>query len=304
MRYDVRHETEYSYTQPVTISHNALHLRPRPVEHQRCRTVHLDIVPRPAMTVERTDYFGNPVTYLTVQQPHQSMTIASQCTIEVERVEPLIEGVSQPWETVRDALSADRSSKGLDAYQYTFDSPLAAGTTELSAYAGVSFSTGRSIFDATRDLTARINDEFNFDPTSTTVTTPLAQVFEQRSGVCQDFAHLMVACLRSLGLPARYVSGYLRTEPPPGQQRLEGADASHAWVGVYCPDVGWADFDPTNNRVVGPDHITLAWGRDYADVTPVKGLILGGGEHLVHVRVDVRPVSGDTPRPGATAERS
>lgn len=290
MRYDVRHETEYGYTQPVTIGHSSLHLRPRQVNHQLCESVHVDIVPRPAVISERADYFGNPVTFFTVQHPHQSMTISSQSTINVEHIEPLIDGVSRPWEAVQKDLALDVSEPGLDAYQYTFDSPLAGGTVPLADYARVSFTPGRPIFDAALDLTSRIYDEFKFDPTTTTVTTPVSQVFEQRSGVCQDFAHLMISCLRGLGLPARYVSGYLRTEPPPGQERLEGADASHAWVGVYSPDLGWADFDPTNNQVVGIDHITLAWGRDYADVAPVKGLILGGGEHWVNVRVDVRPL--------------
>jgi len=291
MRYEVRHETEYGYSQPVTIGHNALHLRPRSVDHQHCRSLHIDIVPRPAVTVERVDYFGNPVTFFTVQHPHEGMTVSASSVIDVEHTEPLIDGVSRPWEAVRDGLPSDVSDEGLDAYQYTFDSPLAADRSELTAYAQSDFTPGRPIFDAARDLSARINADFKFDPSTTTVTTPVSQVFEQRSGVCQDFAHLMIACLRGLGLPARYVSGYLRTEPPPGQERLKGVDASHAWVAVYSPGFGWVDFDPTNNRLIGLDHITLAWGRDYADVAPVKGLILGGGEHWLNVRVDISPMT-------------
>lgn len=290
MRYDVRHETEYGYSQPVTIGHSVLHLKHRPVDHQHILSNSIDIVPRPAVIADRVDYFGNPMLFTTVQQPHQSMTILAQSVVEVERVEPLIEGVSLPWEKVRESLPSDITPAGLDAYQHTFDSPMTGGSAEFEAYARKSFTSGRSMFDASRDLTSRIYHEFKFDPTTTNVATPVAQVFEQRSGVCQDFAHLMIACLRSLGLPARYVSGYLRTEPPPGQERLEGADASHAWVGVYSPDFGWVDFDPTNDKVVGCDHITLAWGRDYSDVAPVKGQILGGGEHWVEVRVDIRPI--------------
>ncbi|MEM6551457.1 MAG: transglutaminase family protein [Planctomycetota bacterium] len=291
MRYQVQHETEYRYSQPVTLGHSSLHLRPRPVDRQRCLAMAIDISPRPAVMTERTDYFGNPVDYFIVQQHHQAMTISTRCTIEVDRVEPLIDGVSKPWETVRDSLRSDTSPAGLDAYQHTFDSALAAGTPEFAGYAAESFPPGRPILDGARDLTQRISDDFTFDPTTTNVATPVKQVFEQRSGVCQDFAHLMIALLRALGLPARYVSGYLRTYPPPGQPRLQGVDASHAWVGVYCPDFGWADFDPTNNKLVASDHITVAWGRDYADVAPVKGLVLGGDEHYLSVRVDVAPES-------------
>jgi len=245
---------------------------------------------------KRIDYFGNPAMFFTLEQPHQKMTVVSRSTIDVDRIEPLIDGMSPTWESTRVNLATDVTEAGLNAYQFTFDSMFAAGTPELAEYAAVSFTPQRPIFDAARDLTSRIFREFKFDPRTTTIATPLAQVFKQRSGVCQDFAHLMVACLRSLGLPARYVSGYLRTEPPPGQPRLVGADASHAWVGVYAPGFGWTDFDPTNDRVVGSDHVTIAWGRDYADVTPVKGLILGGGDHVLKVSVDIVP-AGQATRP-------
>lgn len=291
MIYQVRHETEFNYSHPVTIGHSALHLRPREVTHQHTTSMQLDIVPRPAITRDRLDYFGNPVTFFSVQHAHKSMTISAESTVEVHRVEPLIEGVSRPWEALRDELATDTSGEGLDAYQYTFDSPSAAGAAELAEYALKSFTPRRPIFDAARDLTGRIHRDFKFDPTTTNVTTPVSEVFAQRSGVCQDFAHLMIACLRSLALPARYVSGYLRTEPPPGQPRLVGADASHAWISVYSHELGWADFDPTGDRLVGPDHITVAWGRDYNDVAPVKGLVLGGGEHWLNVRVDVIPAT-------------
>ncbi len=287
MEYHVRHETEYTYSQPVTIEHTALHLSPRPVAHQTCKRSSIQITPTPSTTSEGVDYFGNPVSYFTIEEPHQSMWVVAESVVSVDREPADVEKDDAAWETVRDGLATDVSTAGLDAYQFTFDSPTAGGTKELAAYARAAFAPGRPVMAATRDLTSRIHRDFRFDPRTTDVTTPVSQVFAQRSGVCQDFAHLMIACLRSLGLAARYVSGYLRTEPPPGQPRMIGADASHAWVGVFCPGPGWIDFDPTNNQIVRSDHVTLAWGRDYTDIAPVKGLVLGGGEHTVIARVDV-----------------
>ncbi len=219
------------------------------------------------------------------------MSIKSVGTVQVQPRQPLLENMSRPWEQVRDSLINDLTEDGLDAYQYTFDSALAPGLELLSDYTRQSFTPNRSILDASRELCERIHDDFKFDPTSTTIFTTVDKVFEQRSGVCQDFAHLMAACLRSLDLPARYVSGYLRTIPPAGQPRLVGADASHAWVAVYCPDQGWTDFDPTNSAVVNDQHVTVAWGRDFEDVSPVKGVVLGGGFHNIKVSVDVEPLS-------------
>ena len=291
MRYHIRHETEYRYAAPVTLEHTSTHLRPRARTRQTCLEHRLDISPAPISLTQRTDFFGNPVTLFTLEGPHDHLLVTAISTVEVTGRAPMIDGVSQPWEVLREGLRTDISPEGLDAYQFTFDSPLAAGHRELLAYTAESFGPGRPIFDAARHLTARIHDDFIFDTKSTDVTTPVSQVFAQRRGVCQDFAHLMIACLRTLGLPARYVSGYLRTEPPPGQPRLIGADASHAWASVYCAGLGWLDFDPTNDCITDTDHVTVAWGRDYADVTPVKGLILGGGAHTVAARVDIVPDS-------------
>ncbi len=287
MLYTLRHDTEYTYAQPVTLGHNVVHLRPRPVPLQTLHTCDVHIAPPPAVVRDRHDYFGNPVTFFTLQQPHHTMTVSAVSRVEVHARPPLADGLSRPWELVRDECKADVTDAGLDAYQHSFDSPLASGTAELADYAAPSFPVGRPVLDSAYDLTRRIYRDFRYDPATTTIATPVAEVFRQRSGVCQDFAHLMIACLRSLDLPARYVSGYLQTVPPPGQKRLVGADASHAWVGVYSPGLGWVDFDPTNDKVVGDQHITLAWGRDFNDVSPVRGLILGGGEHKVEVRVDV-----------------
>jgi transglutaminase-like putative cysteine protease len=270
-------------------------MKPREVPGQVCLSSEVVIEPRPDFLVERTDYFGNPFTVFTVEKPHKRMVIESLSVVEVNRPEPVLTQRGPTWEQVRDQDLSAFGPMVFDAFQFSFDSNLAPGVPAFKAYAQPSFPPGQNLLTGARDLTARIFHEFKFDPTTTTVATPVIEVLEHRSGVCQDFAHVMIACLRALGLPARYVSGYLRTEPPPGKPRLIGADASHAWVGVFSPGVGWIDFDPTNDRVVGSDHITVAWGRDYSDVAPVRGLILGGGEHWVDVEVDVEGASDGIP---------
>jgi transglutaminase-like putative cysteine protease len=194
-----------------------------------------------------------------------------------------------PWEEVRDQLARDRSPAWLDAFQFTFDSRYVLAAARYADYAANSFTPGRPILEAALDLTRRIHKAFVYDPRATTLATPVAEVFEKRRGVCQDFAHLMLACLRSLGLAVRYVSGYLSTVPPPGKERLVGADATHAWVSVFCGLGGWIDLDPTNDQIPADRHVLLAWGRDYDDVSPLKGVILGGGQHVVKVSVDVLP---------------
>lgn len=290
MQYRITHITEYSYGLPVTVSHSALHMHPREVANQKWDDFELTVTPRPDVMVKREDYYGNHATYITVQQPHTKMIVKAMGTVHVQARQPLLENMSRPWDQVCACLSKDLSADGLDAYQYAFDSPLVGGLAELEDYTRQSFTPGRPIHDAAKDLTHRIFADFKFDPTSTTVWTSVKKVFEQRSGVCQDFAHLMIACLRTLDLPARYVSGYLQTLPAPGKPRLIGADATHAWASVYCPDQGWIDFDPTNSQVVNDQHITLAWGRDFSDVSPVMGVVLGGGMHQVKVSVDVEPI--------------
>jgi transglutaminase-like putative cysteine protease len=290
MRYQVRHLTEYSYGDPVSLSHHLVHLSPRADNGQVASRRELNITPSPAIRRERIDAFGNRVTYFSIEEPHRRLTVEALCEVTVPPAArpPLL--FPATWESVRDRLALARRADSVEAFSYTFDSPHARAGKALGAYAAPSFPAGRPFLDAVMDLTRRIHAEFTYDPRATTVATPLSQVLEARRGVCQDFAHLQIACLRSLGLPCRYVSGYLLTRPPPGRPRLVGADASHAWISVHLPDFGWVDFDPTNGLMPGEQHVTLACGRDFADVTPVRGVILGGGAHELKVEVDVSPM--------------
>jgi transglutaminase-like putative cysteine protease len=287
MLYRITHATTYDYTEPVSVCQNLAHLTPRSAPGQACRETRLAIRPAPAVTVERIDYFGNPATYFAVQEPHHQLIVAAEHMVDVT-TRPMPEPAAMAaWEDVAALLRSDRSPEVLEASQFQFNSRYIAATDEIVEYARASFDPRRPILEGVLDLTHRIHDDFEYDPQATTVATPLREVFEQRRGVCQDFAHLEIACLRSLGLSARYVSGYLRTNPRPGQVPLLGGDATHAWLSVFCPGSGWVDVDPTNNQVPGDAHVLLAWGRDYDDVSPVKGVVLGGGEHSVNVAVHV-----------------
>ncbi|MEM8738406.1 MAG: transglutaminase family protein [Planctomycetota bacterium] len=294
MKYRISHETEYRYTVPVDVGQNQVTLRPRDIPRQRCLDHTLDIEPSPSTTNVRTDYFGNATVLFNVQLPHTRMIVTSVSDVEVNPSPEDSPESSPPWEDIRAAVRGDRSPAGLQALQFVFDSPLIRTAPALTAYAAESFTAGRPVLAATRELTHRIFTDFKYDPTTTTVSTPVDEVFTLRSGVCQDFAHLQIAMLRGLGLPTRYVSGYLRTFKRDGDPKLIGADASHAWLSVFDgtgdPETGWTDFDPTNNQVPGEHHVTVAWGRDYADVSPVKGVIVGGGEHTIDVRVEVKPI--------------
>ncbi len=288
MIYHLRHLTAFRYTQPVTFVYNALHLKPRQLPWQNVRSFRLSVEPEPAVLTERIDYFGNTATFFTIQAPHDAMKVLTESVIEVlPRPAPLPSGVI--WNSARQAMRADLSAAGLDAYQYSFDSIHAKPLDEARLYAQPSCQPGRSIHAVATDLMHRIHADFTFDPKATTVATPVSDVLKNRRGVCQDFAHLMISCLRSIGLSARYMSGYIQTTPPPGQPRLAGADASHAWVGVYCPQAGWLELDPTNNQMADEQYITLGWGRDYHDISPAKGVLLGGGQHTVHAQVDMIP---------------
>lgn len=290
MQYRITHETEYTYAMPVSVGHNQLFLRPRDLPGQHCIENTIDLEPSPGIANVRTDYFGNHTMLFTVQEPHTRMLVTSTSRVEVNPQGPPIPGMSSPWEKVRDDVRRDRSLAGLDALQYTFNSPLVRTQADATDYARKSFAAGRPILDAALDLTHRIFTDFRYDPATTTVSTPVADVFAQRSGVCQDFAHLQIAMLRGLGLPARYVSGYLRTFKDESDPKLIGADASHAWLAVYDGTGHWTDFDPTNDQIPAEHHVTVAWGRDYADVAPVKGVIIGGGDQEIDVRVHVTPV--------------
>ncbi|MBX9789615.1 MAG: transglutaminase family protein [Pirellulales bacterium] len=287
MYYRVSHETTYNYSEPVTLCQNLSHLTPRDLPEQYCWRTDLVIRPEPALRFGYNDYFGNRATFCTVQEPHRELTMIATHYVEVALRPPSEPSASVPWEEARDRLRADRSRESLEAYQFAFASRYSQPSAKLAAYAEHSFKPGANLYEAVLDLTTRIHEDFTYDPQATTVSTPLDEVFAQRRGVCQDFAHLEIACLRSLGLAARYVSGYLRTVPPPGKDALAGADATHAWLSVYDPDNGWLDVDPTNDQVVADEHILLAWGRDYDDVNPIKGVVHGGGQHTIELSVDV-----------------
>ena len=287
MRYQVTHETIYRYESPVVLSQQMLHLTPRALEYQAVGKHRISIEPAPAETGSRNDYFGNPVTQIVLSSPHASLRVLAESLVSVD--ERAYAGGAEPWEAVRDRLRAPAGEQMLEPVQHLYASPHIEMFRELAAYAESSFAPGRPLPDAARDLAHRIHADFRFDPKATSVSTPLREVLSKRRGVCQDFAHLMIGCLRTLGLAARYVSGYILTTPPPGKPRLVGADASHAWVSVWCGDAGWMDLDPTNDVLAGDEHITLAWGRDFSDVTPMRGVILGGGDQELEVRVTVTP---------------
>lgn len=289
MKYKITHNTTYEYGQIVPVCHNEVHLTPRHDLGQTCPYHRIIVRPAAEATGKRIDYFGNTVTHFAITQGHKKLSVTATSTVEVRRNAPSELSTSSPWEQVRDSLPLNLSRQGLDTYQFVFESPNVSRLPELTEYARVSFTPARPILEATQDLTRRIHKDFTYDPEATTVSTPIQEVFQQRRGVCQDLAHVQIGCLRAIGLAARYVSGYLRTIPPKGQPRLIGADASHAWLSVYCGSRGWLDTDPTNDCFPSNDHITLAVGRDYSDVCPISGMFVGGGEHTMTVAVDVVP---------------
>jgi len=291
MLYDVRHRTTYRYGQPVSISHHRLHLMLRECPRQVLHHSELEISPRPDVRQDSQDYFGNPVSFLTIQEQHEELVIEARSRVEVAMPADWPAEETLPWDRVYARLERGASREDLETLQFAFDSPYTHAGDDVVAYARQSFPPGRPVLEATLELTGRIHRDFRYDSGATSVSTPVDEVFRLRHGVCQDFAHLELACLRALGLPARYVSGYLLTRPPPGQPKLVGADASHAWASVWCPEAGWVDVDPTNDLRVGNEHVTLAWGRDYGDISPINGVIFGGGEHRVDVAVDVNPVA-------------
>jgi transglutaminase-like putative cysteine protease len=247
----------------------------------------LHIQPTPITMTERIDYFGNLLYFFTVQEPHKELVVEARSEVRILDDPTSGPQDSPPWEEAVRLLSADQSPAGLEAYQFRFESPRIKLRPEFASYALQSFPSRRPMREGLLDLTARIHKDFRFDSKVTNVRTTPEEVFRKRRGVCQDFAQFQIACLRSLNLSARYVSGYLRTHPPPGQARLVGVDASHAWVSAYCPGIGWIDLDPTNNLVPSNGHVTIAWGRDYGDVSPLHGLIQGGGVNDLSVSVDV-----------------
>lgn len=287
--YEVTHKTEYVYEADVSDSYGQLHLLPRSLPGQRCHAAEVVVDPAPDDYRERLDYFGNRVSYLAIHRPHRALTVSATSVVAVEdRPHALPQVGDQPWEEARDAMRDGHVLDPLDAVQYVLDSPLVESSGAFADYAVTTFTPGRPLLEAVVDLCHRIHTDFKYESGSTSVTTSLNEVFAQRKGVCQDFAHIGIACLRSIGLPARYVSGYLETDPPPGRPKLKGADGSHAWMSVLLPEAGWLDVDPTNNRLVSNRYIVTAYGRDYGDVPPLSGVIYTTGRtESLRVLVDV-----------------
>jgi transglutaminase-like putative cysteine protease len=289
MEYTVRHRTTYRYMQDVSYSRHLVHLAPRETGSQRLTNFRLAVSPTPDQHISRLDFFGNPVDWLAIDEPHADVDVIAESRVVALPPPVRDAAASAPWEQVRAHLDAP-DTEARNVLHYVFDSPLTAFTVDLAGYARRSFTPGRPMLEAAVDLMARIHMDFRYDTTVTDAYTAVDQVFEIRAGVCQDLAHVGIAALRALGLPARYVSGYLLTRPPPGRERMIGADASHAWFAVWAPPFGWVDLDPTNDMIPGDGHITVAWGRDYGDVAPINGIVTGGGEHLIEVGVDVLPI--------------
>jgi transglutaminase-like putative cysteine protease len=290
MKYRITHSTRYEYEESIPLSHNVVRLRPRDFETQVCLRHELFVLPSPAVRNLGIDYFGNQVTWFSLQEPHMVLRIAALSEVQVDPVPPPDVAGGPSWEQILQTLTTSPEPQTLAARQFSFESPYVPISDELAEYAVSSFAPGRPFLQGVLDLTERIYRDFKFLPGSTSVGTPVADVFRTRKGVCQDFAHLQLGCLRSMGLAARYISGYIATHPPPGQERLTGADASHAWISVYLPGHGWIDFDPTNGVMPSDAHVTVAWGRDYDDVGPAKGILIGGQRHWLDVSVDVVPI--------------
>lgn len=292
MKYQVTHRTTYRYAKPVSLGYTIARLTPRTFPGQVCHDTRTDIDPTPDDRSERTDTFGNEITWFSIERPHEylDVTATSEVTVEGEPAALLL-AASQRWDEVRDTLRGSSAPEVIQARPFVLASPLVPPIPGIAEFAAPSFPPDRPLVDSVIDLMSRVHQEFTYDPGFTTVATPMSEVLEHRRGVCQDFAHLAIGALRSQGLAARYVSGYLETQPPPGQERLQGADASHAWFSVFVPEVGWIDLDPTNDQAVGARHITVGWGRDYRDVAPVVGVLYatGAGQQL-DVAVDVIPI--------------
>lgn len=287
--FDVLHDTVYRYGARVDIAYHLAHLRPRDDRSQRVLAHELHIEPQPAGRADSTDAFGNTRTVFTLLTPHESLRVRAASTVERVAAARLDPADSEPWEAVAASLRFAAGQPLQPAVEFSFASPFVPRHPELGAYAEPSFAPGARLLDGALDLMGRLHRDVTYEPGVTEVNTPVLDAFRARRGVCQDLAHMMIGCLRALGLPARYVSGYLLTTPPPGQPRLLGADASHAWVSVWCPSAGWVDLDPTNDCLAGGGHVVLAVGRDYGDVMPLRGVIRGGGEHALEVGVSVIP---------------
>ena len=291
MTYEIVHRTSYKYSDLVTASRHTARLMPRSAGEQVCESTSIFIEPAPASRRDFCDYFGNAICSVAIQEPHREFSVTARSRVRFEPSTILRDCAPSPaWEEVAASFRDPVPPELVEPYQFVFDSPMLNASPVLANSARESFPNGMSLIVGASHLTRRIFEDFEYDPVATSIATPLEEVIEKRRGVCQDFAHFAIAALRSLGLSARYVSGYLRTHPAPGRERLVGGDASHAWFSAYCPATGWIDFDPTNNLRPSHEHITVAVGRDFSDVSPVSGVITGGGEHEVTVSVDVAEV--------------
>jgi len=286
MKLRTTHTTTYLYTDPVSICHTLVHLTPRDCRNQRMLDYRLSINPVPEATFRHKDYFGNDVTCFSIHEPHRSLAISAATILEMEPSDLLEPCLTPAWEEARAGKWRHAGDNLVEAYQFSFPSPRIPPAPEFAAYAQPSFTPGRPFLEAAVDLCHRIFIDFQYDKQATTVATSVSEVMQSKRGVCQDFAHVAIACLRSLGLSARYVSGYLKIGDWIGSQ------ASHAWVSVFFPGLGWFDLDPTNDVMINASHVTLAWGRDYSDVAPVKGVAIGGGRQVIQVSVAVVPVGG------------
>ena len=290
MRFEISHRTTYSYRRPVAQSHHLVHLQPRVLARQSVIHHSLLIDPAPVKRTDVTDYFGNQTVLLRIEDEHTEFIVHARSTVEITQAPALDLAKSSPWEDVAAMTSRPGAEIDCAIVQFACPSRHTPVSRDILKFAQISFPARRPVLSGAMDLTGRIYREFAFDPAATDISTPVARVLAQKRGVCQDFAHLSLAALRSLRIPARYVSGYLLTKPPPGQAKLKGTDASHAWLSVYAPQTGWVDFDPTNGIIPAGEHITVAFGRDYEDISPVSGVLLGGGDQIMTIAVDVEPV--------------
>ena len=289
IEYRITHTTNYHYGDPVRVCHNLVLLTPRETEQIHCVSHRLTIKPTPQISSRRKDFFGNLVHSFSIEESHKQLSVTATSRVTVSPRALPQPAATMPWESVAARLATRDDPNWLDAAPFLFDSRRIRRSEDFLKFAKGVFTPGRPILEAADALTRRIHGEFRYDATATDVDTPPESAFRIRKGVCQDFAQIAIGCLRSIGIPARYVSGYLRTVPPPGRPRLVGADQSHAWIAVYAGEVGWVEFDPTNACLCTTDHVPVAWGRDYHDVVPMRGVYLGGGQHTLSVSVDVAP---------------
>ena len=290
MIYRVRHTTRYAYGSTVDLAAHMLHLRPRELPYQRVVSAGISTLPEASRRQDRVDHFGNAVTWLFIDAPHDVFEVTAEAEVEVRYPDPPPAEVTLPWEQVA-ALARAGGPGAWQAAEFRFDSPMCPAVPAAGVYVAESFPAGRPVLAGLVDLNRRIRSDFRFRSGVTDLHTPVAEILRRREGVCQDFTNLMISGLRAIGLPARYMSGYIRTRPPAGQPRRRGADQSHAWVGAWLgPEHQWVELDPTNNVVVKDEHVVLGWGRDYSDISPVRGVMLGGGDHGLEIGVDLEPV--------------